>query len=170
MMIRAILYSPPSVFLRAHGLLDASFRGNDKWRVSSPRRARPRSHVKEHFLRATASLLEREQGLRGTVSLRPIFVGSLAAPRCGDILMPMPRRLTSVSARATEGSLSELTWASHPRRPRVRTPEAGPLAGARSASGFATLGVRAHLRRRVPSPKIQTVCSSRPHGQGTVAV
>ena len=50
------------------------------------------------------------------------------------------------------GASPELTWASHPRRPRVRTPEAGRYPYARSAGVVATLGVRAHLRRRIPSP------------------
>jgi hypothetical protein len=42
------------------------------------------------------------KGLRGTERPRPLRkMGSLSAPRlCGDILMPMPRRLTSVSARS----------------------------------------------------------------------
>ncbi len=44
-----------------------------------------------------------EQGLRGTERPRPLRkMGSLSAPRlCGDILMPMPLRLTSVPARAS---------------------------------------------------------------------
>ena len=109
------------------------------------------------------------QGLRGTVSLHPLRkLGSLSAPRlCSGILMPMPPCLTSVSARGAKGPTSELTWASQPRRRRVRTPEAGPLAErAVPKGGVSAPVVRAHLRRRAPHPKIQTVCSSRPHGRG----
>ena len=49
--------------------------------------------------------MSKSEGLRGTVSLRPLRkVGSLSAPRlCGDILMPMPPRLTSVTAQEAKG-------------------------------------------------------------------
>ena len=111
-----------------------------------------------------------EQGLRGTERPRPLRkLGSHTAPRlCGDILMPLPPRLTSVPARAgLAAQLAGLTWASQPRRRRVRTPEAGPLAGARvRRAGFRPPVVRAHLRRRDPHPEKQTVCSSRPLGRG----
>jgi len=43
-----------------------------------------------------------------------------------------------------------------PRRPRVRTHEAGPLTGTRSAGVVATLGVRAHLRRRALAHMTET--------------
>ena len=85
-------------------------------------------------------------------------LGSHTAPRlCGDILMPLPPRLTSVPARAGHSAqLAGLTWASQPRRRRVRTPEAGPLAGARvRRAGFRPPVVRAHLRRRSPALSCQ---------------
>ena len=56
-----------------------------------------------------SGLFQRAKGLRGTDRPRPLRkLGSLSAPRlCGDILEPMPPRLTSVSAahRKTRGGL-----------------------------------------------------------------
>jgi hypothetical protein len=45
----------------------------------------------------------------------------------------------------------------------VRCPAGGSGSGAHRTTRVRSAGF---LRRRIPSPKIQTVCSSRPHGRG----
>jgi hypothetical protein len=113
-----------------------------------------RSHVKEH------------EDCGAPKSLRPLRkLGSLSAPRlCGDIAAPKPPLLARFRLADGTGSCDR---AFRPGGWRG-TPEAGPLPCRRWSSLLFVSGpvVRRHLRRRVPSPEKQTVCSSRPHGRG----
>ncbi len=86
-----------------------------------------RSHVKEQVVLG----LDPRKDCGAPSGRIRLLVGSLSAPRlCGDILMPMPRRLTSASA-APRTSTVELTWPfQKTRRPRV-----GPLRLVRCPAG-----------------------------------
>jgi hypothetical protein len=92
--------------------------------------------------------------MRGAKRPRPVFSGQpLGAPlrRYFNAHAAAPY-LCSRSAKP-HGLKAGLTWASQPRRRRVRTPEAGPLASARvRRAGFRPSVLRAHLRRRDPAP------------------
>src|SRR3972149_5691337 len=83
---------------------ERSHRGDEVCCIAqASRSASPRSRAKS---------CQRAEGLRGTDRPRPLRkLGSLSAPRfCGDILEPMPRRLTSVSPAHPKGHAEELTW------------------------------------------------------------
>ena len=117
------------------------------------------SHVKE----------QRTAGHRRACVRCANWAASRRPAYAATILRPMPCALPLFPPRSNARQIRP--GPSSPGRQRVRTPEAGPLSGARlRRAGFRPPVVRAHLRRRDPSPEKQTVCSSRPHGRGMHAV